>query len=249
VPIDGRFERLSVLLDDIERGQRSRVRFYSLLQRHPEFLDDLDLDWLRARRNPGFCLDQGCQLFIGNKSALPTPLHNANDANLFIQVAGRKHWRMYDRRYAFAIDPPPIRGEYRSQRNGREFDPFEPDFAAFPVFRHIPSWEAILEPGDVMWIPPFVWHAVRNLDDPTMALGYRFLSPRHCFKLSPLYSTLDCLAMDPPIWKSVALADRDFGLVFAEQFPELKGHPLYPEYRQQIEGSYAEYRARMKQRP
>jgi hypothetical protein len=55
--------------------------------------------------------------------------------------------------------------------------------------------------------------------------------------------------MDPPIWKSVALADRDFGLVFAEQFPELKGHPLYPGYRQQIEGSYVEYRARMKQRP
>jgi hypothetical protein len=246
LPIDHAFRKLSPVLRAIHEGRKTYLRFYSLVQRHPEYLKDLDLPWLLSRRNPERSIDQGFQTFIGNTQSPPTALHNANDGNLFVQVTGVKHWRLYDSKDTFAIDPGPVQGEYRTQRHDRPaFDPFAPDYERFPIFKYIGGYETTLEPGDVLWNPPYVWHAVRNLTNPTIGIGYRWVTPSHCFSLAPLLATLDCLATKPPIWESIKLADRDFSMVFLEQFPQLKKHPGYPQYVAQVEGSYSEYRAAM----
>ena len=39
------------------------------------------------------------------------------------------------------------------------------DLARFPALRRARGLEAILEPGDVLWLPSFYWHHVRQLDD------------------------------------------------------------------------------------
>ena len=236
------FAKLETSLAKISRGAGDYLRFYALLQRHPERLHDIDLRWLRARRNPGpMNIDQGFQTFIGNSASPRTHLHNANDANLFIQVVGSKHWVFYPSRYTPAIDPPAIRSEYRTHREDVPFfDPFVPDYEAFPVFQYVPSWEVILNAGDVLWNPPYVWHAVRNLTDPTIGIGYRWVCPSDCFRREPLYALLDCLANNPPIWQSIRDADKSFLLVMLEQY-EGQRLPKYDQFEKQVNASYQQY--------
>jgi len=244
LPLDYAFSKLRPVLREIRQGREFYLRFYALLQRHPEFLDDLDMPWLVSRRNSGPSWDQGFQTFIGNSRSKPTALHNANDANLFVQVSGRKEWCFYSPEHSFAINPGPIKSEYRTQRAGApHFDPFNPDYAQFPHMRAVPSFRAVLEPGDVLWNPPYWWHAVRNLSDWTVGAGYRWVTPTHCLRTAPLWAA--CTARHPPVWESLRLADKDFGLVFLEQYPELKGHPLYSDYVAQLEGTYEGYREKM----
>jgi len=236
------FSRLEASLARIGRGAGDYLRFYALLQRHPERLHDIDLRWLRARRNPSALnIDQGFQTFIGNAASPTTQLHNANDANLFIQVVGSKHWVFYPSAYTAAIDPSAIRSEYRTHREDVPFfDPFVPDYEAFPVFQYVPGWEVVLNAGDVLWNPPYVWHAVRNLSDPTIGVGYRWVCPGDCLRREPLYALLDCLATNPPIWQSIRRADKSFLLVLLEQY-EGQRLPKYEQFEKQVNASYQDY--------
>ena len=42
------------------------------------------------------------------------------------------------------------------------------------LFQNCPHQEVILEPGDVLLIPPYYWHSVRNLDSRTHAVATRW---------------------------------------------------------------------------
>lgn len=243
-----RFESLREALASIEGGGREYLQFYALLQRHPERLADLDLSWLKAHRDPErLTFDQGFQTFIGNATAAPTPLHNANDANLFTQVRGRKHWIFYPSAFTPAVDPRPTRSEYRSTHLERRFfDPFAPDYERYPMFACLDGYETVLEPGDVLWNPPYVWHAVRNLDSPTIGVGYRWVTPASCFRLAPVLAALDCLATNPPVWTALRRARQSFQLIFLGQ---IRGHERldgYAEFRRQVSARQAEYRRAMR---
>lgn len=43
-------------------------------------------------------------------------------------------------------------------------NPFEPDFERFPLLREASYFEAVIGPGDVLYIPLGWWHTVRSLD-------------------------------------------------------------------------------------
>jgi hypothetical protein len=45
-----------------------------------------------------------------------------------------------------------------------EVDPENPDFERFPLFDRATIHEGVIEPGDVLFIPPNWWHCVRALD-------------------------------------------------------------------------------------
>jgi ribosomal protein L16 Arg81 hydroxylase len=73
-----------------------------------------------------------------------------DDHDVFVlQVAGRKHWKVYGmtRRYPLGRDAEPA-GEPPSQ----------------------PLWEGLLEDGDTLYIPRGWWHVAQPLDEPTLHL-------------------------------------------------------------------------------
>jgi lysine-specific demethylase 8 len=47
--------------------------------------------------------------------------------------------------------------------NSSRVDVSNVDDAAFPLFRGTPYLEAVLKPGDALFIPIFHWHYVRSL--------------------------------------------------------------------------------------
>jgi len=154
------------LVAAIRRGEKPYLRFSPLIKSHPELLDDLDMAWLRGFRSR-FSLREEPQLFIGPATAL-TPLHCALECNLFLQLRGRKRWLLYPSRYQPLLD---VRAERLPYFHSR-VDPDRPS-TEHALARHAPAFEVVLEAGDVMYIPPFVWHMVESLT-PSISIGYRY---------------------------------------------------------------------------
>jgi len=176
------------------------VRFYPLFQRHPERLADMDMQWLLERSHrPAFA--QHWQVFIGGKGG-HTPYHHAAAGNLFVQVQGAKQWQLMPVAQSAYLDPQTrygiSRGPSISMHN--------------PIYERIPHYELTLEPGDVLWNPPYMWHTVTNTED-SLALGYRWLAPQHAMRISPVYTISDLTQMHPPMWQVAKLAKEELALV------------------------------------
>lgn len=118
------------------------------------------------------------QLFMSHCFGTGTACHNdlSGNYNLFFQIQGRKVWRLIDPRYTLLlypiIPPEPSYGESLIETYDVELDP------RARLFQHCPHHEIVLEPGDVLVIPPFFWHSVRNLDAQTLAVATRWSPQR-----------------------------------------------------------------------
>jgi cupin-like protein len=72
-----------------------------------------------------------------------------------------------DKLYAEGLEDRIDREDLEMWRNfvrWSKVNPFEPDFERFPLLREAAYSEAIIAPGDVLYIPLGWWHAVRSLD-------------------------------------------------------------------------------------
>jgi len=205
---------LAQVIEEIKAGDDTYYRFYPLLRRHPSYLKHFDYQWFLDRRGSRPWLE-AFQVFIGGEGSV-TPLHNANQGNLFTQVFGEKLWYLYPVEYTMIIDPDPAPNVYRrapfKTANG-PFDPFNPSYKSpYNLYEHIDSYKVHLKPGDILWNPPFYWHAVKNLSH-SIGVGYRWLSPRQAMRSSKLYSILDLFVSKPPIWKSYQMYKEDINLI------------------------------------
>jgi len=77
--------------------------------------------------------------------------------NLYVQIRGRKHIQL--------MDPAYWREVYLNTTNKGycEVDAFEPDFEAFPMYASVPIVQTILEPGELLYMPVFWFHAIQSL--------------------------------------------------------------------------------------
>jgi hypothetical protein len=97
------------------------------------------------------------QFFLGPANSL-TPLHfdTLLTHNLFFQIKGRKRFTLY------SADQMAFCG----RRGWRWFDvdPEKPDLNRFPEYKQARPVEVIVEPGDILYIPPGTLHHVRGLE-------------------------------------------------------------------------------------
>ena len=214
--------KLKDVIDNIRSGGGKYYRFYPLLERHPEHLKDFDYEWLKARRTPPIIFDS-FQVFMGGKGTF-TPMHNANQGNLFVQVYGEKKWVLYSHYYTPIIDPNPARNLYRNApaKIDTLFNPFNPNYEyPYHLYKYMDGISVHLKPGDVFWNPPFYWHAVSNPTD-SIGVGYRWLSPFNAYLRSPLYFSLDMMSFRPPIWKSMKLYKNDLNTLHLAEVRRLE---------------------------
>lgn len=213
---------LGEIIDGIQDGKGKYYRFYPLLERHPEHLKDFDYKWLRDRRNK-MTWFEAFQVFIGGDKSV-TPLHNANQCNLFVQTHGEKKWSLIPNYYTPIIDPDPIRNAYRGapyKSDEGSFNPFDPNYETpYTLYKYIDRYTAHLKPGDVLWNPPFYWHAVQNAGN-SIGVGYRWLPPLYAWRISPLYMFLDLCATNPPIRKTYKLYRKDINLIHLAEYGRL----------------------------
>jgi len=137
--------------------------------------------------NPG---RTNLQFFLGPKGT-QTPLHAEMNCNIFVQVFGRKRWVMFPASATPELNPPAAGRFYF-------FSPLDP----LPMRKQVngpkalKGWEIILEPGDILFCPPLVWHAVENLSL-SCSIGFKYNRYLQAFRISPLLFAMNMLARNP----------------------------------------------------
>jgi hypothetical protein len=128
---------------------------------------------LAQRLERSFQVPVSINMFAGWRVSRAFNLHWDDNDGLVLQVAGRKRWTIYEptKRY-------PVFGNVTQESE-------KPTTVA---------WDAILEPGDLLYIPRGYWHVAFPLDEPTLHLNIG-LAPR---------TGLDILA-----WLARRLADDE----------------------------------------
>jgi hypothetical protein len=202
---------LADLIDGIDHGSMKYARFHPLLQRHPELRADINQAWLKAHlTNPLTSWAHFYTLFLGGKGT-DTAIHCAPNENIFVQIHGRKKWRLYPMDHMAIFDPPANRSVYKFTYYKTD----EPDDERFPMVRHMDWYETELHAGDVLYNPPYYWHHVSNPVS-SIGVGCRWSNIRTTWIASPLLATLELFNTDPNVVKGVFMAMKDFNSVLAQ---------------------------------
>ncbi len=186
---------LKNIIDGIDHNSLKYARFNPLLDTYPVLQEDLNQDWLDKVRDTKFMKHHA--LFIGNKGT-KTNIHNAGNDNIFIQIRGRKRWLIWDQSSYYIFNPEVNRAPAKSS----PINPNEIPNEENPSYNHTPYYETILDEGDIMFIPAYMWHYVENLT-PTIGLGARWLSPLNTIKNNPLFAILELFNTSPSIFKTM----------------------------------------------
>lgn len=124
------------------------------LLKNPDFrslLDDIEpLDYLSMPEVIG-----SSYFWLGGSGA-NTPLHHDPVNIMMAHLYGRKHWRLVDPRYTNRI--------YNHISVYSEIDLEHPDYDRYPLAKDVPVVDAILEPGELLFVPIGWWHQVKCLN-------------------------------------------------------------------------------------
>ena len=189
-------------IEKMQQGSQEYVRFLPILDENPELLKHISKNWLSEYSNHK---KKGLkhQFFMGGKNT-STLIHSAAGSNLFVQVYGKKEWYIYDPCYSSLVKPLAdksvfFRGDVKAKN---------PD----EVFQKARGWRVVLEPGDILYNPPFFWHEVHNLGT-TIGFGYRWFSFKEIYNSSLQKFILTLTATNPSIRKAKKL-NQNFAKVY-----------------------------------
>lgn len=113
------------------------------LQPPPEIIDT-------ANPAPG-----AAKLWFGPKGTV-TPLHYDEHSILFMQIFGRKHFKL--------VPPFELSKLYQRKRYYSSVDPEDVDSDRYPEFSMASLADVELDPGDILFIPAGWWHWVKSLE-------------------------------------------------------------------------------------
>lgn len=208
---ENKYEILSVvdLVSNITGGGKKYLRFSPLVEQNPELAAELNLTWLNSLKSR-WSIGNTYYLFMGGKKTV-THLHCDQPCNLFVQVYGKKKWTLISVDQSLLVYPQATQTAYFKS----SADLSNCDFDKHPLIKKATRWEVILEPGDVLYVPPHVWHHVENLSD-TIGVGFRFSSFVAAMRSSPMFTFLRFCAQNPPMWKTRKYGRIDTNLIWAD---------------------------------
>ena len=212
---------LEKLIDSIDQDSLKYARFHPLLDRHPELQDYLDKDWfddyMCEKSEKGFVFHT---LFMSG-GGTNTPVHNARQSNLFLQIEGQKRWFLWPADYAYLFRPE----ANRMAAKHCDFNPFQPDLEKYPGYQYLDYYEATIEPGDILYVPPYMWHYVENLS-PSIGVGTRWTSFINSLRNDKLLACMEFINTNPSILKVIKMSIEAGEFDFNRTLLHTRGHKL-----------------------
>ena len=124
-------------------------------------LNQMGMDWLASAMHTAGCEGfHSCTLWAGNGGGC-TPMHFDNLSNFFTQLVGRKRLLLFPPEQWPHVYPYPCTHPMDSYAM---VDVEAPDLERFPSLARAKGLECTLNAGDVLWLPSFWFHHVRQLD-------------------------------------------------------------------------------------
>ena len=144
----------SFMTGSTEEGKMGYLAQHNLLDQVKELKDDVEI--------PEYCYtgeDPDINAWFG-PAATVSPLHTDPKHNFLCQVFGKKYIRLYKRDQSSKLYP----FDGIMLFNTSQVDLENADLERFPTFREAVGFECILNPGEMLYIPPKCWHFVKALD-------------------------------------------------------------------------------------
>ena len=191
------------LLRNVKKGGAWYGAFLELLDKYPSLREDLDLSFVDAfgqtnRRIP-WHRNLIAKMYVGGPGT-STSLHCAGVSNMYVQVHGRKRWVLIGPQFTPLLYPSPTRGlNWQSRIDFRNPAP------ECPLYDFVDRYETVLEPGDVLWNPPFVWHGVENLTE-SIAVSLWWVNVTRGFSNNFMLSALTTCGRPNPIAMQLGLS-------------------------------------------
>jgi hypothetical protein len=204
-PSGRHFEKpLSYLADATKAGERIYLANSGrVFLEKPGILDELNLEQIASTigmEGPHYAH----QLFLGAYKQTGSPFHCAPNSNIFFQMEGTKKWTFVDPIFSAFLYP------YLSDLNTYQASvlplPYEEErLRNFPLYQYCPRYEALIEPGDVLYNPRWWYHCIENMSERTVAVATRWdvgMKPRPR-DTNRLYSALE---YTPKMWWRITRA-------------------------------------------
>ncbi len=186
---------LSQYIDELKNGSKKYLKLSDLVNKNKSLQNDINYDWLDKMTKKG-SLGRTYYSFIGGKGT-KTPMHSEFPINIYIQVWGKKKWILYPPNNHIFLNAITERKTYFLS----EAIPEDENNPSVPLLKYGDKIEIILDPGDILLVPPFTWHYVENLTD-SIAVAYKYANVVSAFKSSKLFTVLSFLSTKPSIFYS-----------------------------------------------
>lgn len=187
--------KLSEYIQQVQQGDLKYLKLSSLVHDEPQLKNQLDYNVLKNFQ-PFLSTGETYYTFIGGKGSI-TPMHNEIPCNVYVQIHGRKRWVLYP------PDDFTLLGTH-AERRPYFFTNANPDFQEdekYPFLKYAGKIEIIIEPGDILYVPPFYWHYVENITD-SISVAYKFANVPLSLRVSKFFTLMFFMATKPSIFTS-----------------------------------------------
>ena len=158
-----------------------------LFNRNPALRDALDLKTLGEYLSIRQKRIMSTQLFM-SAGGVRSGWHATGGPNLFTMVYGRKEWTLVHPHHSLWMHPITRKDMFYTATMldwKKSNDEIEAD--GYPLYRYIPKFTTILEPGDVLFSPQWWWHCV---DTPEPSIGIASRAINNLFVGHELFSLM-----------------------------------------------------------
>lgn len=139
-----------------------------LFNKYPEIKDYFEYELLE----PYLKMKVGYEQFFLGREGTGSPFHHAGVHNMFYMIEGKKKWSFVDPFDTYLAYPIPVFGVAAGILG--VLWPGKGNMKDFPLFKYCPIYSTILEEGDVLYNPPWWWHAIENITSKSVAVASRW---------------------------------------------------------------------------
>ncbi len=151
---------MSQFTEQVQAGASIYLKFLPVFKYHPELREHLDMAdmtrWSSGRVPKSEITNE---FYMGGPGTV-THLHTERSDIFHACFVGRKRWRLYAPSQTRFLYPIPARTLFIAS----EVDFLSDDYSVHPWFRYANGYDVVLDPGDVLYLPSYYWHAVENLE-------------------------------------------------------------------------------------